>query len=55
MVKDKGHLWDGAYFRHTILIENVIPFLKDDQNVVSAQDNAKFVHKNELCLDSEYM
>jgi hypothetical protein len=31
------NLWDGNYFRNTILRENVIPFLSDAQNVLDSR------------------
>ena len=49
MIKEKGHSWDGAYFRQTILIENAIPFLKDPQNVVSVDDTT-FLHDRAPCM-----
>ena len=33
--RDRGEVWDGAYFRDQILIGHVIPFLLDPNNVLT--------------------
>ena len=33
-VKENGQSWDGDYFRGTILIDNVMLFLKNPENVM---------------------
>ena len=34
VVKENGQSWDGDYFRGTILIDNVMLFLKNPENVM---------------------
>jgi len=34
VIKDKGESWAGEYFRDIILMQHVIPFLKDEENVI---------------------
>jgi hypothetical protein len=33
VIKDKGKSWTSQYFRDTILMEHVIPFLKNEENL----------------------
>ena len=49
VIKERGHSWDGAYFRQNILIERVIPFLKDQGNVISVDDTT-LLHDRALCM-----
>ena len=35
VIKDKGESWTGQYFRDIILTENVIPSLKNEENVIA--------------------
>jgi hypothetical protein len=49
IVKPQGQSWDGNYFRETILKNNVIPFLKNDENVISIED-VTFVHDKAPCM-----
>ncbi|CAF1340182.1 unnamed protein product [Rotaria sp. Silwood1] len=47
-----GESWTGQYFRDTILIQHVIAFLKDEENVINVddaifvQDKAPFIRAN---------
>ena len=38
VIKESGCSWDGAYFRQSVLIEKVIPFLKNPDNIISVKD-----------------
>jgi len=38
VIKEKGESWDGAYFHEVILIQHVIPFLLDSNNVLVVGD-----------------
>ena len=38
VIKEEGQSWTGDYFRETILTENVIPFLKDRENVIELEE-----------------
>lgn len=49
VLKEKGESWDGGYFRDTILIENVIPFLNDPENVLVVGE-AVFLHDKAPCM-----
>ena len=49
VLKDQGVTWDGPYFRETILIQNLIPFLKIPDNVVSVPDVC-FLHDKAPCF-----
>lgn len=49
VVKEKGQSWDGEYFRQVILCENVLPFLRREENVVSL-DEVVFVHDKAPCM-----
>ena len=44
VLKDRGEVWDGAYFHDQILIGHVIPFLLDPNNVLTPGE-AVFVHE----------
>lgn len=49
LIKDNGESWTGQYFRDTILTENVIPFLKNEENVIDSND-VIFVNDKESCM-----
>ncbi|CAF1353673.1 unnamed protein product [Rotaria sp. Silwood1] len=49
IIKDKGESWTGQYFRDIVLIENVIPFLKNEENVID-HDEVIFVHDKAPCM-----
>jgi hypothetical protein len=49
VLKDRGEVWDGAYFREQILIGHVIPFLFDPNNVLTPGE-AVFVHDKAPCM-----
>jgi len=49
VIKDEGQSWNGAYFRETVLLEKVVPFLNDENNVVSVGETT-FVHDRAPCM-----
>jgi hypothetical protein len=49
VVKDKGESWTGQYFRDTILVQHVFPFLKNEENVIDV-DEVIFVHDKAPCM-----
>ncbi len=49
VIKERGQSWDGEYFRETILKQNVIPFLKNQANVVDT-DQVTFIHDKAPCM-----
>ena len=49
VVKEQGQSWDGEYFRETVLKANVIPFLKNPENVISVND-VTFLHDKAPCM-----
>jgi hypothetical protein len=49
VLKDKGESWTGQYFRDTVLTQHVIPFLKDEENVIDV-DAVIFVHDKAPCM-----
>ena len=51
VVKENGQSWDGEYFRKTILIDNVIPFLKSPENVM-CPDETTFLHDRAPCMSA---
>jgi len=52
VLKDNGESWNGDYFREKILMENVIPFLSDPQNVLEVGE-AVFVHDKAPCMKAK--
>ena len=48
-VKEAGESWDGEYFRNKILIDTLIPFLKDPQNVLDINETT-FLHDKAPCM-----
>ena len=48
-VKDKGESWNGDYFRNDILVETVIPFLKNPRNVLNVKETT-FLHDKAPCM-----
>lgn len=48
VIKDDGASWDGAYYRQSILTENVIPFLSDPRNVLDPSE-VVYLHDNAPC------
>jgi transposase len=48
-LKEKGESWDGSYFREKILLEKVVPFLGDPENVLVVGE-AVFVHDKAPCM-----
>ncbi|CAF1268087.1 unnamed protein product [Rotaria sp. Silwood1] len=49
VIKDKGESWTGQYFGDTILMQHVIPFLKNEENVIDP-DEVIFVHDKAPCM-----
>ena len=49
VIKDKGESWTGQYFRDVILMQNVFPFLRDEENVIDP-DEVIFVHDKAPCM-----
>jgi len=49
IMKEKGESWDGGYFREKILVDRVIPFLNDPDNVLAVGE-AVFVHDKAPCM-----
>ena len=49
VIKDKGESWTGQYFRDIILTENVIPFLKNNENVIDP-DEVILIHDKAPCM-----
>ena len=49
VTKEKGQSWDGTYFREQILVKHVIPFLKNENNVLSV-DEVTFLHDKAPCF-----
>lgn len=49
VIKEHGQSWDGAYFRNVILVENVIPFLNDPDNVLVVGETT-FLHDKAPCM-----
>ena len=52
VIKEKGQSWDGKYFRDVVLVEHVIPFLKNKNNVLSVKDTT-FLHDRAPCKSFE--
>jgi transposase len=48
VIKDDGASWDGAYYRQSILVENVIPFLTDSRNVLEPWE-VVYLHDSAPC------
>ena len=51
VIKEKGQSWDGKYFRDVVLVEHVIPFLKDKNSVLSVKDTT-FLHDRAPCMSA---
>ena len=49
VVKEKGESWDGSYFREKILLDVVIPFLRDEENVLNVEATT-FLHDKAPCM-----
>ena len=49
VTKEKGQSWDGTYFREQILVKHVIPFLKNENNVLSV-DEVTFLQDKAPCF-----
>ena len=49
VIKEQGETWTGEYFRNTILTENLIPFLRNDQNVIDV-NQVTLVHDKAPCF-----
>jgi hypothetical protein len=49
VIKEKGESWTSEYFRDIILMQHVIPFLKDEENVIDS-DEVIFVHDKAPCM-----
>ncbi|CAF1499472.1 unnamed protein product, partial [Rotaria sp. Silwood1] len=49
VLKEHGQSWDGAYFRDTILRQQVIPFLRDSSNVLDTNE-VIFLHDKAPCM-----
>ncbi len=48
-MKDKGESWTDQYFRDTVLVQHVFPFLKNEENVIDV-DEVIFVHDKAPCM-----
>jgi hypothetical protein len=48
IIKNDGASWNGAYYRRSILTENVIPFLSDPKSVLDPSD-VVYLHDNAPC------
>ncbi|CAF3828189.1 unnamed protein product [Rotaria sordida] len=48
---NKGESWTGQYFRDTILMQHIFPFLKDEENVIDA-DDVTFFHDKAPCMQA---
>ena len=51
VVKEHGQSWDGVYFRQNILIDRVIPFLQNTNNVIDVQETT-FLHDRAPCMSA---
>lgn len=51
VVKDQGQSWTGQYFRDSILVEHVIPFLKKEENVINVTETT-FLHDRAPCMSA---
>lgn len=49
VVKENGQTWTGEYFRETILEQAVIPFLKNEDNVLDPEQ-VTFLHDKAPCF-----
>lgn len=49
VIKERGESWDGVYFRDTILLDNVIPFLNNPDNVLVVGEST-FLHDKAPCM-----
>ena len=49
VLKEQGESWDGPYFRQKILLDTVIPFLQDPENVLSVAETT-FLHDIVPCM-----
>lgn len=49
VIKEDGETWNGEYFREVILEQNVLPFLKDPENVEDV-DQVTFLHDKAPCF-----
>lgn len=51
VVKEKGQSWTGQYFRDIVLVNHVIPFLKNQNNVLDVKMTT-FLHDRAPCMSS---
>ena len=51
VIKEIGQSWDGEYFRNNILTQNVIPFLKNRNNVI-CPNQTTFLHDRAPCMSA---
>ena len=49
VIKEDNETWNGEYFREVILEQNVLPFLRDAENVEDV-DQVTFLHDKAPCL-----
>ena len=49
VLKEKGQSWDALYFRNIILINHVLPFLKNPNNVIDVKQTT-FLHDRSPCM-----
>lgn len=49
VIKEQGQSWNGDYFRNVVLLENVIPFLNEEENVIKVGETT-FVHDRAPCM-----
>jgi hypothetical protein len=49
VVKEKDKSWTDQYFRETILVQHVFPFLKNEENAIDV-DEVIFVHDKASCM-----
>lgn len=49
VIKDQGESWTGDYFRETIIRENLVPFLENEENVID-REQVTFLHDKAPCV-----
>jgi len=49
VIKEAGESWTGEYFHKTILTDNVLPFLRDEDNVLDVPEVC-FLHDKAPCF-----
>ena len=49
LIKEKGESWNGDYFRNSIILDLVIPFLRNPKNVIDPKE-VTFLHDKAPCM-----